>query len=207
MMETLAIVIITEIMYNPASSEKSPVQSEWVELYNPSDQSIDISGWYLSDEDGRTDPLPMGTVINPRQAIVLIPGSQSIEEFQQGWGMNIQAIPVNGWGTRGLRNLANEPDSMNEVLTLRRDNNTISDEVNYDDEPPWPTDKPEGPSIYLLPHQVDAIKNDSGSSWNRSELNVHGGHAAKATDDYSDKDVGSPGVVIVVNQPGLNDEN
>ncbi len=207
MMETLAVVVITEIMFNPASSEQSPVQTEWVELYNNTDQSVDISGWYLSDEDGRTDPLPAGTIMNPHQAIVLIPGAQSADDFQKSWGFKIRAVPVNGWGARGMRNLANEPDSLNEVLTLRRDDNSVSDEVNYDDESPWPVDRPEGPSIYLLPHLVDAAKNDNGASWKRSEPNVHGAHAAKATEEYSENDVGSPGVVLVVQHAGLDDEH
>ncbi len=55
-----APVWITEVFPNPG-----PFQSEGIELYNPNAFEVDISGWYLSDDEN--DPqqavLPMGTVI------------------------------------------------------------------------------------------------------------------------------------------------
>jgi len=37
--------VINEIMYHP----ESPGQSEWIELYNPINYSISLSGFQLSD--------------------------------------------------------------------------------------------------------------------------------------------------------------
>jgi len=42
-------VTITEIMYKP-----SPAFNEWVELYNPTDTAINLSGWYIKDEANNT---------------------------------------------------------------------------------------------------------------------------------------------------------
>ncbi|MFO0973235.1 MAG: lamin tail domain-containing protein [Phycisphaerae bacterium] len=70
-------VIITEIMYNPNSPEAPggtfPALTEWVEIYNRTNHPIDISGWYLADEDGRCGDFPPGTTIPPAGIRVVIP--------------------------------------------------------------------------------------------------------------------------------------
>jgi hypothetical protein len=43
-------VIISEVEYDPSGSEPG---SEWFELYNPTENSIDISGWEITDGEGR----------------------------------------------------------------------------------------------------------------------------------------------------------
>ena len=39
-------VVINEIMYDPL-----PGQTEWIELYNPSSETVDLQGWRFSDQD------------------------------------------------------------------------------------------------------------------------------------------------------------
>ncbi len=36
------VILINEVMYNP---EEDDNYNEWVELYNPTNQSINVSGW------------------------------------------------------------------------------------------------------------------------------------------------------------------
>lgn len=52
-------ILISEIEYDPAGSEPG---SEWFELYNPTENSIDISGWELTDGEG-TFVFPPSTII------------------------------------------------------------------------------------------------------------------------------------------------
>lgn len=64
-----AQVFINEIMASNASIIADPDNGEyadWVELYNASNQDIDISGWFLSDNISDTTKwqLPAGTTIN-----------------------------------------------------------------------------------------------------------------------------------------------
>ena len=78
-------VIISEIMYNPASKEqpgafapggetqRQPNRVEWVEIYNSSDAAVELAGYKLADEDGETSTLPAGATLLPRQAAVIIP--------------------------------------------------------------------------------------------------------------------------------------
>lgn len=42
------------------------ILSEWVELYNPTDSPVDISGWRLEDSTGNTRPIPGSTVIGAK---------------------------------------------------------------------------------------------------------------------------------------------
>ena len=196
-------VLISEIMYNPDSYEggigkdAQPNQTEWVELYNAGNEAVSLAGFYLQDEDGRTEPLPNSAEIEPGEAVVLIPGTQSVGDFRKAWGKDFQVFKLRGWavGDDPLSNLSNSPSSSNEVLTLRNAEDEIVDEVNYDDEGDWPSDSPDGASITLKPDALDPGKNDAGSNWARSEPGKQGAANAKETDEYSKEDVGSPGKV------------
>ena len=42
MVEVVSLIVISELMYNPASSERLPVQTEWVELYNRGEEAADL---------------------------------------------------------------------------------------------------------------------------------------------------------------------
>lgn len=202
-------VLISEIMYNPDSYEggigkDAPLnQSEWVELYNAGEEAVSLAGFYLQDEDGKTSALPESATIEPGQAIVLIPSTQSVADFRKAWGKGFDVYKLDGWtGDKdSLSNLANSPSSSNEILTLRNAKDEIVDEVNYDDEGDWPTDSPDGPSISLNPDALDPEKNDSGKNWSRSEKGKHGAEHAKETEDYSKEDVGSPGRVVTESGP------
>ncbi len=199
MTPVVALLLISEIMYNPASTEQAPVETEWVELYNPTEQTVDLSGWYLQDEDGRTGGAPKGTRLEPGHALVLIPAEQSVADFRKAWGgtdEDYQVVPLEKWGAGGLHNLANSPSDKNEKLTLCRPDTSISDTVNYDDKDPWPLDEPDGASIYLLPDRLTPTLNDEGKSWARSEAGKDLAYHASTPSEYDTKDVGSPGKVM-----------
>lgn len=196
-------VIISEIMYNPASFEgavgddSKPNQTEWIEIYNAGKEEVSLSGWYITDGDGKTEGLPNSAKIAPGEAVVLIPGVQSVTDFREAWGKGFQVFKLDGWakGEDPLNGLTNSPSDKNEVLTLRDKQGEAIDEVNYDDEGDWPTDSPHGPSIALKPDALDAKKNDDGKNWVRSEKGKYGADHAKATEEYKAEDVGSPGKV------------
>lgn len=202
-----ADVIITEIMYNPDSyegkimdrndptSKDEPNLVEWVELYNTGAEAVDVSGWKLGDEDGTTSGLPDGTTIEPGEAVVLVPGQQTAAAFHEAWGDGYDVYPVDGWSSGGLVNLANGPSETNEILRLEDAQGLTKDQVNYDDEGDWPSDSPDGSSIFLIDTALDAEANDSGSNWRRSAIGAGESKANTQTDAYNGKDFGSPGVV------------
>ncbi len=193
-MQVNTSVIISEIMYNPNSDESLPTDVEWVEIYNTGASDVEIGGWFLQDEDGATSGIAGGAVLPAGTSAVLIPSDQSVAGFQQAWGTGFDVYPLDQWST-GLSNLANSPSSTNEILTLRDAGGAVIDEVNYDDENGWPSDSPDGPSIYLLPGQLSAAANDMGANWSRSVVGTHGAVANVPTAAFNGSDVGSPGFV------------
>ena len=190
-----ALIVISEIMYNPASDEKQPVKTEWVEIYNPGDTEVDMRGWYLEDEDGKTGPLPEGVVLPGKGVLVLIPGEQTWENFQAAWGDTVRVVPLENWSKGGMQGLANSPSDTNEVLTLRRPDDSTAFTVNYDDQKPWPADSRGGASIYLTSAGLADPENFTPEQWSKSEDGVASAKHATETAEFSGKDVGSPGVV------------
>ena len=190
-----AEILITEIMYNPASRENIPAQTEWLEIYNTGKETVSLDGWYLADEDGQTERFPEKLKIKSKEAIVFIPGHQTVDDFRAAWPGKFKVVAIEKWNKGGMKGLANSPSDINEILRLYNATGRVVDEVNYDDTKPWPSDAKQGPSIYLLPNKLGADKNDHGENWARSEAGKHGGRHNKITQDYNKKDTGSPGVV------------
>lgn len=200
-------VVISEIMYNPNSNEGwppdpnvpddkgKPNSVEWVELYNAGAEAVDISGWALADEDGQTGAVRDGVLLEPGEAAVLVPNSTTPAGFHAAWGGSFAVYPVSGWGDDGLYNLANGPSEDNEVLRLIDANGATVDEVNYDDEGDWPSDRPDGASIYLPHDMLDAELNDQGVNWKLSEQGTDGAKKNKPIGDFNGIDIGSPGTV------------
>jgi hypothetical protein len=102
-------VSITEVMYNNRGDDL-----EWVELYNTTGSAIDLSGWYLSDDDVYPASgegwvtLPLGTVLEARQYLV-------VDLWSQGgfglWQMPAEVTVVTAQvGDPG--NLSNQGDNL-----------------------------------------------------------------------------------------------
>lgn len=94
-----AAMVISEIMYNPASSE--PSEWEWIEIVNGLDQDIDFTEtpFYLDDVAGNSlsqanissGAIPAGGVG------VLIRDTVATEHFSAAWGDETNLIPVSNW--------------------------------------------------------------------------------------------------------------
>jgi hypothetical protein len=61
-------VIINEIELNPPGTDYG---NEWLELYNPTSSSIDLSGWKIYTSGGRVYKIPDYTIIAPNSYIVV----------------------------------------------------------------------------------------------------------------------------------------
>ena len=209
-----ATVIISEIMYNPASTEGgSPdywQQVEWVEIYNYGTSAVDISGWGLMDEDNdwgiATGVLPSSSIA-AGEAVVLIPGPDAIgsnpgttvAEFQASWGSGYQIFLLAQWSDN-LQSLSNSPSDTNEILTLVNASGIAVDVANYDDgygspANDWPNPYPGGPSVYLNCDSLDGVSNDAGANWSVSTNGVEGAFENTSIAPFDATDTGSPGYV------------
>ena len=83
--EDITTIVINEIMYNP---EEDDNYNEWVELYNPTNQSINVSGWNIIDNfsedvlEGDSDHGNGTTIIPPKgYAIIADHGTRIYENY------------------------------------------------------------------------------------------------------------------------------
>jgi len=66
-------VVINEVDTNPPGDDSKSI-SEWVELYNPTDDDIDLSGWSITSTTvlKKTLTIPDGTVISPGDFLIFV---------------------------------------------------------------------------------------------------------------------------------------
>ena len=143
-----AFVVINEIFYNPADGDDG--DAEFVELHNPGDTDIDLTGFTFDDEEslaeGETVTLS-GNLPSGGYAILTPSGFDAVER----WG--VTPIATMSFGLSGS----------GDVLTLLDADGALVDEVAYDDKAPWPVAADgDGPSAELL----DPLSNNAlGGSW------------------------------------------
>ncbi|MFO0856187.1 MAG: lamin tail domain-containing protein [Phycisphaerales bacterium] len=212
--------VITEIMYNPNSDPGDNTLTEWIEVFNPNASPLDLSGWYLRDEDGHTGTVPNGTVLAPSSVMILLPrgvlpASTAEFNFRAAWGDVCNVVALSGWSDQeavpNIGGLSNSPSLGDEILTLRKANGTVVDIVNFnDDGVTWPADAATAApglgaswSIYLLPGHYDAVQNDVGQNWAAASIGFDQGMLNTTTLTYNGLDIGSPGLLegVVATQP------
>ncbi len=220
-------VAITEIMYNPDSEEAYPAKPEWIELYNTTDEPIDLAGWYLADESTRSGDFP-SYILGAKSAVVAIPPAVDPADFVSAWSgpsfdptyvPSFVHVTTNGQtlvgGITGS-NLANSGENLQLIRPQEPGDDVVKvvDAVFYVNgfqDPAWPKVSPDGPSIYLPSSALlNAIGNDNPAAWDVSTVGLNGAYAVKpnasydhaAGTPYTSDDVGSPGRLPGIIQGG-----
>jgi len=186
-------VIITEIMYDPQSSETT-TQTQYIEIANTTPNAINLNGWTIDDEDS-DGPNTLPNVTLPPYGIAVICGGTQAD-FEGAWGSGYLIISLKDDG-QTMFNMSNTPSSTNEIIQLRDSDGNLVDEVNYDDASPWPSNNDQS-SIYLnIPKdQMNATSNNDGANWALSVDGVDGARTSVASGVWSGGDVGSPGNIL-----------
>ncbi|MGA0844895.1 MAG: lamin tail domain-containing protein, partial [Luteolibacter sp.] len=145
-------VVINEFHYNP---EDNSSLEEFIELYNPSDTSYDLSGHRL--DDAIRYSFPNGTVIPAGEYLVIAQDPATVEAK---YGIEGVLGPWSG----GL-------SAAGEEIELRNAANTKVDSVDYRVGFPWPS-MPDGggPSVELLNPFLD---NSLASSWRSGMVGIN----------------------------------
>jgi hypothetical protein len=148
---SLANIIINEINYR-SSEEFDP--EDWVELYNPHSDPIDISGWQFKDTDDiHQFIIPDNTIIPPDNYMVLC---RDVFKF-------CKAFPgINNY--RGDFNF--DLNRNGELICLFNTENLIIDSLTYGNDAPWPV-APDGngPTLSLRSVYLD---NSVAQHWGSS---------------------------------------
>lgn len=129
-------IVINEINYN-SSLAFNP--QDWIEFYNNSDTSVNISSWIFRDsEDIHNYVIPEGTILGAREFIVLCSDDTLFHPLfpeVQNYIGNFN-FGLSGGG---------------ELLMLLDNNLNVIDSLTYDDTNPWPSEADgHGPTLSLL---------------------------------------------------------
>jgi hypothetical protein len=144
-------IVINEINYN-SSAQFDP--GDWIELYNGSRQSIDISGWKFTDSDpAHLFTFPAGTILGPDKYLVLAEDSVL---FVSCFTDVKNYLGRMGFGFSGS----------GESMKLMNDASRTMDSLEYDDQAPWPTEADGlGATLELVNPASD---NALGTNWKAS---------------------------------------
>ena len=151
-------VVINEIHYD---EDDKTVRAEFIELFNPSDDPVDLSNYYFSE--GIDFTFPGGTILAPGGYLVV---AEDPATMVSHFGYSGALGPFAG-GT-SLKNSG-------EKIELNDPTGTVVDEVSYQLGFPWPTvgdavgSPPASPSIELIHPLLD---NDLAGSWRASGFPV-----------------------------------
>jgi len=190
------VLVISEIMYNPASAEDD---WEWVEVHNPGSSAVELSGFVIDDINSLAVAAPniaAGSIDPGGTAVLYNADDVSAADFEAAWGAGINLVPVSNWNSMALNN-SGDTVSIWASAGDHADDHTVHANalvtVAYDDADPWPSDDGAG-SIFLTDLGADATV---GANWALSA----DGATTPAGDAYTSaagggntgRDVGSPG--------------
>lgn len=142
-------IVINEINYHSANG------GDWLELYNPNAQPVDISGWVLEDESGGYFSLPANTIMPSDGYLVLV---ENENDFASFYPQTLNRISSFGAGYHGFKFNNN-----GERIQLKNANLQVIDSVRYDNQQPWPLEADgQGASLQLIDWKLN---NALPASW------------------------------------------
>jgi hypothetical protein len=168
-------VIISEVNYHPAAapagSSLTEAQLEFVELYNRSGVTLDVSSWQL--QGGVDFTLPVGTTLSAGHTIVVVgfdPANLGLAtQFRVVHGISTQVALLGPFAGR----LANDNDEIRLLAPTDPPAGEVDpvyylvDRVTYRDSTPWPT-QADGAGKSLTRTNADNF-GDEATSWSASD--------------------------------------
>lgn len=144
--------VVHEINYHSPDAFDA---GDWVEIFNPGRELLDLSGWSVKDEDDSHQYVfPTGTVLAPLEYLVVVQDVQKFTSLHPG--VSVHGPLGFGFGASG------------DSVRLFSQSGQLMDVVVFDDEAPWPTGPDGGgPSLELRSSWLD---NSLSSSWGASTM-------------------------------------
>jgi hypothetical protein len=143
-----SIVVFNEIHYHPPGTNQA---LEFIELYNQNAADVDLSRWRL--EGGVNFTFPEGTVIRGAETLVV--------------AADPLALATNSACTNALGPWLGNLSNGGERLRLVSHTDRVMEEVEYNDESPWPVGA-DG-SGFTLVKRGPNLASDDASSWTVSD--------------------------------------
>lgn len=147
-------IVINEINYNSSPNYDT---EDWIELYNNSEDMVDLKGWHITDsEPGNLFFINEGTILESGDYLLLTRDSAAFN-MNTGGGINLT-----GNFTFALSNGGDQ-------IKLYDQNNFLIDSVSFDDSEPWPLEADgQGQTLSLINPDFD---NALPQNWRASQKN------------------------------------
>jgi predicted extracellular nuclease len=183
-------LVISEIMYNPASAEDD---WEWVEVYNAGSEVVDLSGYVIDDSNSTAHEganIASGSIPPGGSAILFNAEDLISADFAAAWGTGLNLIPVTNWSTMALNNSGDTVGLWTSFASYSGDNQA---QVNALVTVPYPDIDDGMGSIYLTDLAADPT---NAASWTLSTVGastpVGTAYQSTAAGGNSGNDVASP---------------
>ena len=122
-------IVINKIYYDVAPDRGAEGDNEWIELYNKTDEPVDVSGWTLCDNKS-CDVLPASPSV-PAEGFAVITGATTTLDYWHIPDSIVKIILADGKIGNGLHN-------DNDMLSLTSSDGTVMDRMNYGTpDPGW----------------------------------------------------------------------
>jgi hypothetical protein len=175
-------LVITEIMYDPTSPESDDQQTEWVELQNCGDASVDLQGMQITS-GSKTKPH------DPKQRYVLRSGTIAPGAYFV-IGIGSQSAYAN-FNLPTMQAYCDESHfawfvNAGDSVAIRDAKGKVIDEVVFSSDSPWPAVRAGSSIQFVAPPGADPQEaNDDGKNWIAS--------GATNSDNYQGHGRGTPG--------------
>jgi hypothetical protein len=158
-------VVINEIMYNPAQCSDN--YCEWVEVYNPTNESVNLTGWkicdktllsgYINHSDGNLYQ-NVTLIISPQEYAIITDGGTGTEVYDN-FNVSSNSVALHVSGSSICGGLNNDGDTVN----LSDVAGNMIDSITYSDS--W---NPKGDGYSL--ERINPLENSNSSvNWNSSK--------------------------------------
>ena len=155
-------VVINEINYR-SSDQFNP--EDWLELHNPTNESIAMGLWIFKDDNNNVFTFPEDILLQSGHYLVLCKNTDTFSQFFPGVS---NVIGDFGFGLSGG----------GELLRLFDSNEQLVDKVEYNDIAPWPTE-PDATLELIHP----SLDNALGENWAAADGNGTPGKINSVYDD------------------------
>ena len=158
-------VVISEVMPDPAANESS---AEWVELYNPTAETVDLGGWELTEGSEAEATLPSGAKIRAHGYYLI---------GDDGWAPGVESWP--------------DPDHEENIsltnsgghIELRKENGDKVDLVGWGDSD---SESYEGPTALEPPAEGNSLARKAFPSSTSTSMSSAGEDEEKGNGEDSD---------------------
>ncbi|NCF89866.1 MAG: hypothetical protein GWQ05_02735, partial [Verrucomicrobiaceae bacterium] len=115
--------VINELMFHPPGDPEENIQEEWIELYNPSESPVDLSGWQFTK--GVSFTFPEGTHISANGFLIVAANPATFRIRHPNYDSDI----VGNWDGR----LSND----SETIKLTGKEGQLVDQLEYATQGDW----------------------------------------------------------------------